>query len=387
MITQIRIDGFKSFVGFELDVRPVTVLLGVNGAGKSNLFDALRLVAGVVRKGLKETLADDQRLAARNLFHRSGAAAGQQRDELTIVVGMDVPMAEQPVSVELRLRLLRDSGHGAVLDRNGSWVQVSAAEGKAGYRIALAAVRRLGSDYLDGVSDSSPESEIAAKVYAECVGWQPYVLDPEELRQYGSPNADGPLEPSGSNIAVVIRRIEETAPDRLIRLVADLAALVPGARGIRSTVMLPRGEFDFEVEFQHTGWASPALLSDGTLRVLALLAAYWDPKRTSTLAVEEIENGMHLSQVVRLVRRLGRGEGQLLITTHSPAVLTAMRNDLSGSVVFMEQVSHVDPERGTISRITVPLPLLAPTPDSAPGTFKSPQAVERLLNSLGQGTT
>ncbi|MFJ5233571.1 AAA family ATPase [Kitasatospora sp. NPDC088391] len=370
MITQIRIDGFKSFVGFELDVHPVTVLLGVNGAGKSNLFDALRLVAGTIHRGFKETLAADRRLAARNLFHRSGT--GPLRDEFTITVGMTVP---RPVEVVLRAR--RDGG--AVLDRDGSGVRLFAPDGRPGARIPLTVLREGLGEFSDD------ELKVFAQVLVECDTWQPYTLEPAALRELGRPEADGPLEPRGSNLATVVHRIEETAPDRFVRLTADLAALVPGVRGIRTEVLRTRGEFDFEVEFQHTGWVSPASLSDGTLRALALLAAYWDPKQRGLLAVEEIENGMHLSQVARLLHRLGRGDGQLLVTTHSAALLAALRSDLSGSVVFLEQANHVDPERGTISRITAPRPLLPFAPDNEPGTSKSPQAVERLLRSLGQG--
>lgn len=76
MITRIEIDGFKSFVGFGLDVRPCTVLMGVNGAGKSNLLDALDFVRRVVTTGLVRALdGDNPRLAARDLFHHADGAA------------------------------------------------------------------------------------------------------------------------------------------------------------------------------------------------------------------------------------------------------------------------------------------------------------------------
>ena len=51
MITRIEIDGFKSFLDFKLDVPPFLALVGPNASGKSNLFDALRLVADVVEYG------------------------------------------------------------------------------------------------------------------------------------------------------------------------------------------------------------------------------------------------------------------------------------------------------------------------------------------------
>ena len=45
MLTKIEISGFKSFENFRLDLQPFTVVFGGNAVGKSNLFDALRLLS------------------------------------------------------------------------------------------------------------------------------------------------------------------------------------------------------------------------------------------------------------------------------------------------------------------------------------------------------
>ena len=45
MITRIEISGFKSFWEFQMDFAPFTVVAGLNASGKSNLFDALRLLS------------------------------------------------------------------------------------------------------------------------------------------------------------------------------------------------------------------------------------------------------------------------------------------------------------------------------------------------------
>ncbi len=45
MITQIEIDGFKSFKDFKVELAPFQVIVGPNGSGKSNLFDALLLLS------------------------------------------------------------------------------------------------------------------------------------------------------------------------------------------------------------------------------------------------------------------------------------------------------------------------------------------------------
>jgi len=50
MITQIEIDGFKTFKDFKVELAPFQVIVGPNGSGKSNLFDALQLLSRLAEK-------------------------------------------------------------------------------------------------------------------------------------------------------------------------------------------------------------------------------------------------------------------------------------------------------------------------------------------------
>ncbi|MEW2218349.1 AAA family ATPase [Streptomyces sp. NPDC006990] len=88
------------------------------------------------------------------------------------------------------------------------------------------------------------------------------------------------------------------------RSVAVSAGVIEGLSDVRPYLIERRDEFDFEVEFERTGWMVPSLLSDGTLRMLGLLAASADPLRPGTLCVEELESGMRPAHIADLVRRL-----------------------------------------------------------------------------------
>jgi predicted ATPase len=401
MITQIRIDGFKSFVDFKLDVHPRTLLFGVNGAGKSNLFDALRLVAGTVQRGFDSTIAEDPRLAAKGLFHRGERADGDRRqvtsERFTIRIEMlaPSPFGPLPVGVQVkasyeagekgrpgRARLGADSPHFLAVLLDPLTLPGLPPKLRAESDAAKRALKRL--------PESDQHEKIFELVRQETAQWHPKSLGPAPMRGLVAAEADGPLRPNGGNLALVLDRIQQSSPEAFTRLAADLAALVPGARGIRTEFLEKRQQYDFEVEFSRTGWTSPSSLSDGTLRAVALLAAYWDPRGHGLLAVEEIENGMHLTQVAELVQRLSRGtdwsdgvpQHQLLATTHSPALLAALRSDLSGGVVFLEQADRVDPEQGTVSRITTARPLRPRDLDREPGEVMSEQGVSRMLQRL-----
>src|SRR5207245_10687317 len=50
VITQIEIDGLKTFKDFKVELAPFQVIVGPNGSGKSNLFDALHLLSRLADK-------------------------------------------------------------------------------------------------------------------------------------------------------------------------------------------------------------------------------------------------------------------------------------------------------------------------------------------------
>ncbi|MFE3740292.1 AAA family ATPase [Streptomyces sp. NPDC059134] len=423
MITRIEIDGFKSFVGFALDVRPCTVLMGVNGAGKSNLLDALDFVRRVVTTGLPRALdGDNPRLAARDLFHHADGAGGTYTaSDLTIKIGMIVPSTYGPLPLVVRLAIERRGtppGPVKAAWRGGRvWVSsltrtewMDRLAVPEPLRAALAAARtsfleRNGADWapLRG-SDSTHDGpttraaqELLGHLASETATWERIALDPAAMRRPFGGSDELTLLANGGNLAGVLHRL---GAEELRDMEADLAALIPEASGIRPLFDERRGEYDFDVRFRHTGWTSPPMLSDGTMRVLALLAAWYDDRRAGLLAVEEIENGLHPTRIAELVRRLRRdvddlpgladratrtyGFRQLIATTHSPVLLSALRDDASGSLVLLEQASHVDPARTGVSTVTRARPVRTPLVDEEPGDTVTAEQVKRLLESMGQ---
>src|SRR5712692_15150 len=58
MITQIEIDGFKTFLDFKVELAPFQVLVGPNASGKSNLFDALHLLSRLAEVDMRSAFQD-----------------------------------------------------------------------------------------------------------------------------------------------------------------------------------------------------------------------------------------------------------------------------------------------------------------------------------------
>ena len=76
MLTRLKISGFKNLVDVDVRLGPFTCVVGPNGVGKSNFFDAIRFLSSLARGTLMEAAAgvrdqDSRTPDVRNLFHRS----------------------------------------------------------------------------------------------------------------------------------------------------------------------------------------------------------------------------------------------------------------------------------------------------------------------------
>ena len=60
MLTRIKIDGFKSFTNFEMEFSSLTVIAGTNASGKSNLFDALKLLSRLAGVDLRTAFSEQR---------------------------------------------------------------------------------------------------------------------------------------------------------------------------------------------------------------------------------------------------------------------------------------------------------------------------------------
>jgi predicted ATPase len=85
VITQIEIDGFKTFKDFKVELAPFQVIVGANGSGKSNLFDALHLLSRLAEDDLATAF---QKLRGRDFEQFTDLGEGKQADTIRLAVEM-----------------------------------------------------------------------------------------------------------------------------------------------------------------------------------------------------------------------------------------------------------------------------------------------------------
>ena len=367
MLTAFKLNNFKSFQ--DEAVLPLggalTVLIGANAAGKSNVLEALRLLSW---------LASGNKLGAiqREVNRADKVVRGRvpdlfRRGELRFALGCQVQDAAGDSSLSMALALRGDDLH-IVAERmdTGTGVplydmdQPSQGELATEAGVAYNNFSKGGNKPHIKVTDQmavfaqldSPASFHANHRKAQqeipkvCKAYQALLsnvlfLDPVPARMRDfSFLADKRLGGDGANLSSVLYQLwcEGELRGELISFIQSLPEQdITGLDFLKG----PRG--DVMVQLIETFSGTPrrfeaALLSDGTLRVLAIAAAMLSAPEGSLVVIEEIDNGVHPSRARHLLERIQavaeRRNLRVLLSTHNPAMLDALPDKAVPDVVF-----------------------------------------------------
>ena len=356
MITYIKINGFKSFINFEAHFTPFTVIIGRNAAGKSNLFDALKLLARLAEEDLK-TAFQEQRGNPQELFAYYGN--GEYATKMDFVVEM---LVEQKVHddwggkakldyTRLRYELCiereknklgfedlkvckealtkinknddqwmkdlfstykkqeRDAMTKILRPKSGnikkSFIQTEitdkntekkesitlSQDGTRGRKKAFSIKEGINQTVLSSVNTVDFKHAFAAR--EEMRQWNFWQLNPEALRE---PTAkivgiQDKITPQGDNLASVMFRMTEEDRYNQVLISRKLNSFLPSFTEVnvyddhanKQYIIKLKGEEEF----------SSRVLSEGTLRILALCILRYDNKHKGLICFEEPENGIH----------------------------------------------------------------------------------------------
>ena len=154
---------------------------------------------------------------------------------------------------------------------------------------------------------------------------QRIVLSSKAMRRPSPPGLPAALQPDGSNLPWIVSALDD-APRR--EWVGHLRTSLPDLRDI-GTIERPEDKHRYLVLKYADGLEAPSwLVSDGTLRLLALTLLAYIPKLSGIHLIEEPENGIHPSAVETLFQSLSSVyDAQVLLATHSPVILNMVEPD------------------------------------------------------------
>jgi predicted ATPase len=368
VIRRVRILGYKSLRNLHVRVGPLSVLFGPNAAGKSNFLDALQLLS---RTAISRTLTEAFEPPYRGTplesfsFGERGLAGQLEQDRLRFTIEVDIELSNQTVArVEkqitemrsgnaaetklgnyVRERLLRYRLELEILPRTGilrvadEYLAALRQDGEiSGKRTAF--IERQGNRLhlrLEGQAHPTyheigldhtlvsrplyqPHYPHIAAIRQELSDWAFFYFEPRERMRAVNPVKEvRHIGLMGEELAAFLNTLRAVNPRQFEAIEKSLRVLVPQVERID---VQPNALGEVELKLQEEGVFVPArLVSEGTLRMLGLLAVASSTEPSTLIAFEEPENGIHPRRIHLLAEflktRSRMGGTQFIVTTHS----------------------------------------------------------------------
>lgn len=375
MIARVEALSYRCLRYVRQQMAPFQVLIGPNASGKSTLLDVVAFLADLVREKEGVSVAVASRAPdVRDLCWM------RQGDAFELVIEAAIPERLRSrknghyahVRYEVRVGLSPETREVSLLAETlwlkpesgalddgrplplmlfpedvqppDSIVTPARQHTPPGWRRVLNKVAESGNDYFRSESTewnnlfrlgprrsalaNLPEDEAKFPVSiwfrrSLLEGVQRLALNSEALRRPSRPGSPRRFQMDGSNLPWVVHNLEQSATERVEEWVKHVRTALPDLKGIR-TVEREEDRHRYLVLDYDTGLHAPSwLVSDGTLRLLALTVLAYIPDLEGTYLIEEPENGIHPRAVETVFQSLSSLYGaQVLLATHSPVILS-----------------------------------------------------------------
>ncbi|WP_006575607.1 AAA family ATPase [Cupriavidus sp. HPC(L)] len=361
-IKELKIENYRSLRDITFRPNDLTVVVGANGSGKSNLASAFEFLADVYRNGLEYAVLSKggfENIAYRRQ-QRTKSAVQFSIDFLTQDIHLPfVKNRNQPglfrvrhtfsfgaartairadfKIVEETLQYYIPTGRQSAKDyeKFSNLFSISKKNGELSYEIGSSS--RIDPDlvkYLEFISKRGKERRrgrafdlLFRDLYflggpAELGDISVHQFSPQISRTPGAPSPLPRLTSYGQNLAALVDWLQRNHPQRWEQVEDSMRQIIPGLESI-GVAFTPNNllALTFKEESSAKPWTSQDV-SDGTIQTLALLCCLADPRNT-LLFLEEPENSVHPWIVQQLTEQFKKNskQTQTILTTHSPVVL------------------------------------------------------------------
>lgn len=318
-IRRITLSGFKSIKSMELELRPMNVLIGVNGAGKSNFVSFFKLLNEMMGERLQYHIGTSGR--AQSILHFGPKVTPQIEASLEFEVdnGTDT----------YRMRLFHAAGDTLVFaEEQLSFLQT----GWTGYPKTSG----LGSGHQETrVKSEAENNEPMAKVFRHllnnCRVFHFHdTSTTARARQYCYIGDNRWLMPDAGNVAAILYDLKNRETGAAYRrIVTTVRRIAPFFKDFE---LEPSGANDNDIILNWSQKDSdqvfgPHQLSDGTLRAIALVTLLLQPVENlpNVMIVDEPELGLHPAAKTIIAGLFNKASHhcQVIVATQSAALLDA----------------------------------------------------------------
>lgn len=309
-LDKVTIKGFKSIKSLEdFGLKNLNILIGGNGAGKSNFIEFFRMVSAMMKRdGLKEFVAGD---ADSYMF------GGVKRTE-SIFVKMSygekfvkMPYGENGYGFEL---FPEDDG-GFIVKNETVFLGESKVSYKESGRSAILTDVELDLDGFKNISEFIPGTkEYHFHDTSKLAGMRRMqdVIDNEYLRR------------DGENIAAFLYRLKDEFKEEYKSIVDTVRLVIPF---FDDFILKPEKNEKIRLIWRQTGLdgypMKPNQLSDGAIRFICLATALLQPEPPSTLIIDEPELGLHpyAIEILAEMIQVAAQRMQVIVSTQSSTLV------------------------------------------------------------------
>ena len=372
-----RLTDFKNFADAELNLfEPLTILLGRNGSGKTNLIEGIELLAAFARGVPFNEITDidrgggfEVRGGLRSCIRFGKEALGLRFNEAVIRFDgknrpvdyfieiashgrNDVQLSSERLRVGDRLLFDATNAGGELME-----VRYNNFSHGRNPNCQVPASRSVLSRFEEIVRNSqanTPKLRAATKTVERVRSYlrSSYIFDPQPkaMREYSRVESNPQLLRSGANLSAVLFALSEVLSEGEEEQRATLQRITNIIRQIPEEPFAGIGFAETTLGDVMAGFVpeegngangrqlvDARLLSDGTLRMLAIVTALETVSESSRIVIEEFDNGLHPSRAKLLVRTLAetasRRKLNVLVTTHNPAFMDALVESQMDSVL------------------------------------------------------
>ncbi len=361
MIRLIEARGYKCLKYVRQPLGPFQILVGPNASGKTTFLDVVAFLGDLLTIGPQKAVEKRAPSFYELVWMKEG-------DAFELAVELAVPeeiVAAQPYPVpyrfcryEVRVGIDRQSGGVRLLGEN-FWLLRAPSEDNscfpperrpttpivrewrkrapAGWRKVVSLAEEGRAYFRSETTDWNFPLRLRAEQVALAMvpgeverfsisTWaremltqrtQVLMLNSQLMRQPCPSDAPLAFRPDGSNLPVVVRELRKKDPERFDWWRRHVRGILPYVQDIRVEEYPPL--YLYMVVDTREGVSLPSwLLSDGTLRLMALTILAYLPDGQFTYLIEEPENGLHPRAIEGVFQSLSSVyEGQVLIATHS----------------------------------------------------------------------
>lgn len=323
-LQHIKLKGFRSIKSLDLELNSLNVLIGANGAGKSNFISFFKFMNKLLEKEVQLYIRAGLNGADRALYF-----GRKTTDELSI----DLHFSPN----SYRAAMVPTSDDSLVFKNESAVFHADEIGYHGGTKIKLLAGAGALESGLPKPGTSTPGQHVARYLN----DWKVYhfhdTSDTAKVKGSYSIYATDRLLPQGENLAAFLYSISETESyKRIVHAVQRVAPF------FRDFVFVPEPGDLIRLRWSHKGsedYFDASMLSDGTLRFICMATLLLQPVLPTIILLDEPELGLHpfAMQLLAAMMRSASEQTQIIASTQS--VTLANQFDWT-DVVVVDQVAN-----------------------------------------------